>query len=213
MANQPQGPFSLPKLPYAEDDLDPAISAETVNFHYGKHHKGYVAKLNELVADTPFSDMTLEDVIRKTRGSQEKKTRTIFNNAAQIWNHDFFWVSLSPRVSKPSQDLAAAIDKNFGSMAKFAEQFVAKGGAHFGSGWVWLIAADGKLSIEDTHDADNPLVHEKTAILTCDVWEHAYYLDTKNDRAAFLKSFTEKLANWEHASSLFAGHAKMSAAA
>ena len=203
MATIVPGPFSLPKLPYAEDALDPAISAETIAVHYGKHHKGYVAKLNELVADTPFSDMMLEDVIRKTHGALEKKTKTIFNNAAQVWNHTFYWHCLSPTETSPKQPLASQIDRDFGSLTKLKEALTDSAVKHFGSGWAWLVLRDGKLAVIDTSDAETPLATGGTALLTIDVWEHAYYLDRQNQRDAYVKAVLGGLLNWDFASENF----------
>lgn len=192
--------ITLSKLPFAEDALEPVMSADTVRTHHGKHHAKYVSTVNELIAGSRYEAMSLEDIIKSSKADGERK---LFNNAAQVWNHDFFWSSLSPSVTEPSRGLAMALEASFGSMDKFNAAFIDKGLGHFGSGWVWLIANGEKLELEDTHDADTPIAHGKTALLTCDVWEHAYYLDTKNDRGAFLKSFVAKLANWTTASKLF----------
>ena len=196
--------LKLKPLPFAENALEPAMSAETLTTHHGKHHAKYVSTVNELVAGTKYEAMPLEEIIKAAKADGEKK---LFNNAAQVWNHDFFWASLSPVVTEPSKALAKALEGAFGSLEKFSTAFVEKGTSHFGSGWVWLVSDGAGLKIEDTHDADTPLAHGKVAILTCDVWEHAYYLDTKNDRAAFLKSFVAKLVNWDNASALYAGSA------
>ncbi|MFT3809702.1 MAG: superoxide dismutase [Micropepsaceae bacterium] len=189
------------KLGFARDALEPTMSKQTFDFHYGKHHATYVKTANELIAGTKYDKMTLDELVVAAKEDGEKK---LFNNAAQAWNHDFFWASLTPDYRKPPEALATAIDKSFGSLADFETAFVEKGAGHFGSGWVWLVAKDGKLSLEDTHDADTPLAHGKTAILVCDVWEHAYYLDAQNDRKGYLKNFISKLANFEHAAGLFA---------
>lgn len=203
-------PLTLKPLPYAPEAFEPTMSATTLNTHHGKHHAKYVNVTNELIAGTKYENMSLDELVRAAHADGQKK---LFNNAAQVWNHDFFWVSMTPNQTKPSSALFSAIEKSFGSMDKFASEFITKGETHFGSGWVWLLAENGQLSIQDTHDADNPLVHNKTAILTCDVWEHAYYLDTKNDRKAFITGFVNKLANWDHASSLFAGASGAASAA
>jgi Fe-Mn family superoxide dismutase len=192
--------LKLKPLPFAENALEPVMSAETVRTHHGKHHAKYVATVNELIAGTKYETMSLDGIVLAAKTDSET---TLFNNAAQVWNHDFFWSSLSPKVSAPSRDLARAVETSFGSVDKFNSSFVEKGLGHFGSGWVWLVAEAGALTIEDTHDADNPLASGRSTLLTCDVWEHAYYLDTRNDRGAFLKAFTSKLANWENASMLF----------
>jgi Fe-Mn family superoxide dismutase len=190
-------PFSLPPLPYDEGALEPVISKRTMGFHHGKHHAGYVKKLNELVAGTPLADQKLDDVVKATFGDASKTK--IFNNAAQAWNHTFFWACLSPRGTEPAGQLAAALERDFGSYTKFKEAFVKAGAEHFGSGWVWLVSDNGKLGIEAEHDAVTPLTEGKTCILTIDLWEHAYYLDYQDKRADFLKQVTEKLLNWDFA--------------
>lgn len=192
--------LKLMPLPYPHDALAPAMSADTLKTHHGKHHAKYVQTTNDLIAGTNYEDMTLDEIVRAAHDNADQK---LFNNAAQVWNHDMFWQSMTPDHGAPPKALADAINASFGSLKAFGEEFVKKGGAHFGSGWIWLIASGGKLSLEDTHDADNPLVHGKNAILVCDLWEHAYYLDVKNDRPAFLTAFVEKLVNWDHAAKLF----------
>ena len=199
--------LKLMPLPYSRDALEPAMSAETLKTHHGKHHAKYVKTANELIAGTNYEDMSLDEIVRAAHANGDRK---LFNNAAQIWNHDLFWNSMTPNSGKPPKALADAIDRSFGSMSAFSDEFIAKGEAHFGSGWVWLIASGSKLSIDDTHDAENPLVAGKTPILVCDVWEHAYYLDTKNDRRAFLAGFMKQMVNWEHAARLFAGNSPAS---
>ncbi len=196
--------LTLKPLPYAYHALEPVMSADTLKTHHGKHHAKYVATVNELIAGTKYADMTLDEIVKAAHADGEKK---LFNNAAQVWNHDFFWASMTPEQKKPADKLAKAIEASFGSMEKFQEKFIAQGGAHFASGWLWLVVRGDTLALVDLHDADNPLVHGDNAILTCDLWEHAYYLDTKNDRAAFLKSFVTKLINWDHAATLFAAGA------
>lgn len=192
--------FTLPELPYAQKALEPHISAETMKTHHGKHHKKYVDTLNELVKGTTYEKANLEEIIVKTNESDDKKGKKIFNNAAQHWNHSFLWNSFTPEYDKASDNPAvAAINKNFGSFEKFRDAFIEEGVGHFGSGWVWLVATKEKLEIMSTHDADLPLAHGKHAILTCDLWEHAYYLDYKSDRKGFLETFIDKLANWEFA--------------
>jgi len=188
-------------LPFARDALEPVMSKDTLDLHYGKHHATYVKVANELTAGTKYEKLELDALVKAAKTNGEKK---LFNNAAQAWNHDFFWLSLTPDYVKPAKALAEAIDTAFGSFDDFKKAFVEKGAGHFGSGWVWLIADKGKLSLFDTHDADTPLVQDKTAILVCDVWEHAYYLDAKNDRKAYLETFVSKLANFAHAAELFA---------
>jgi superoxide dismutase, Fe-Mn family len=194
-------PLKLMPLPYAHDALAPAMSADTLKTHHGKHHAKYVKTANDLIAGTNYENMNLDEIVRASHDNGDKK---LFNNAAQVWNHDLFWQSMTPDYAKPPKALADAIDASFGSMKAFSDEFIEKGETHFASGWVWLLADGLKLSIEDTHDAENPLVAGKNAILVCDVWEHAYYLDTKNDRKAFLTSFVKKLANWDQAAKLFA---------
>ena len=191
--------FELPALPYKNDALAPAISAETLNFHHGKHHATYVDRLNGAIKGTEQESQSLEDVIR---WSAADKSRTgIFNNAAQTWNHTFFWESMKPNGGgKPSGDLASAIDSSFGGFDKFREKFLAAGAGQFGSGWVWLVADKGKLDVVTTANAGTPLTDGKTALITCDVWEHAYYLDYQNRRPDFLATFMDKLVNWDFAS-------------
>jgi len=183
----------LPELPYARDALAPYISAETIEYHYGKHHKTYVDNINRLISGTEFEKMALEDIIRKASGG-------IFNNAAQIWNHTFYWNCLSPKGGgEPSGELADTITRNFGSPAGFREQFTRAAVTLFGSGWAWLVRnADGSLSIEATGNAGTPLKEGKKALLTCDVWEHAYYIDYRNARAKYVEAFWN-LVNWDFA--------------
>jgi len=182
---------TLPELPYAEDALAPHISAETISFHYGKHHKAYVDNLNRLIKGTEFANFVLEDIVKKASGG-------IFNNAAQTWNHSFYWNCLSPGGGgEPSGELAEAINKSFGSFADFKEKFSNAAVTLFGSGWAWLVKnADGSLAIEQTSNAATPLKDGKKALLTCDVWEHAYYVDYRNARAKYIESFWN-LVNWE----------------
>ena len=193
------GTFALPALPYAENALEPVISAKTISFHYGKHHQAYVNKLNELVAGTELAGLKLEDVIEKTAGKADKAG--IFNNAAQVWNHTFYWNSLSPKGGgKPSGAIAKKIDADFGSYENFVKQFSDAGIAQFGSGWAWLVEDKGILKIVKTANAENPISQKSgKAILVLDVWEHAYYLDYQNRRADHLKAAIEKLINWEFA--------------
>src|SRR5690606_21477976 len=166
----------LPPLPYAMDALAPHISKETFEYHYGKHHQAYVTNLNNLIKGTEFENMSLEDIIRKSSGG-------IFNNAAQVWNHTFFWSCMKPSGGgKPAGDLAQAIDRDFGSFDKFKEDFSNAAATQFGSGWAWLVLDGGKLSVMKTPNADLPMKHGKKALLTLDVWEHAYYIDHRNAR-------------------------------
>ena len=192
--------ITLPPLPFDKSALEPHISAKTFEFHHGKHHQAYVTKTNELIAGTPHEGKPLEDIIV---GSWKEKNQALFNNSAQVWNHTFFWNCLKPAGGgKPTGELAAQIEKDFGSYEKFAEEFKNAGVTQFGSGWAWLVAdASGKLSVTKTPNAELPLVTGNTAILTCDVWEHAYYLDYQNRRPDFLTTFLEKLVNWEFAGS------------
>lgn len=184
----------LPELPYAKDALAPHISAETIDFHYGKHHKTYVDNLNKFLVGNPLAEETsLEAVVRKAPQGP------LFNNAAQVWNHTFYWNSLQPRGGgEPTGELTQAVAKSFGSFAKFQEEFTAKAIGHFGSGWAWLVARDGKLVVETTANAGTPLVAGGTPLLTCDVWEHAYYVDYRNARAKYVESWW-KLVNWKFA--------------
>jgi Fe-Mn family superoxide dismutase len=180
----------LMKLPYAMDALAPLMSKETLEFHYGKHHQTYVNNLNNLIAGTKFEDASLEEIVKGSEGG-------LFNNAAQVFNHDFFWNSLTPGGSTISGDVEAALVEAFGSVEEFKTQFTNKAVTHFGSGWAWLVKdASGKLSIVSTANAGTPLTDGLTPILTCDVWEHAYYIDTRNARPAYLENFW-KLVNWD----------------
>ena len=194
-------PFTLSALPYKQNALEPYISAKTMGFHYGKHHQGYVNNLNKLVADTPWAAQPLEQIIQKTAGVAEQAA--IFNNAAQVWNHSFFWQSMKPGGGgQPTGRLMAQIEKVFGSFEAFKTAFVAAAGAQFGSGWVWLVQEGDTLKVVKTGNADTPLVHGQTALLTCDVWEHAYYLDYQNRRTDFVAAFLDHLANWDFAAEL-----------
>ena len=183
----------LPELPYAKNALAPHISAETLEFHYGKHHATYVANLNKLIAGTEFAELSLEGIVKKASGG-------IFNNAAQVWNHSFYWNCLSPKGGgEPSGALADAIAKSFGSFAAFKEKLTNAAITQFGSGWAWLVKnADGSVAIEQTSNAGTPLKAGKHPLLTVDVWEHAYYIDYRNARPAYLEAFW-KLVNWEFA--------------
>lgn len=187
----------LPELPYAKDALVPHISVETFEYHYGKHHAAYVNNLNKLIQGTEFENLSLEDIVKKSSGG-------IFNNAAQNWNHTFYWNSISPKGGgEPTGTVAAAIVKSFGSFPQFKEKFTTAAVTLFGSGWAWLIGGpDGSLSIETTANAGTPLKDGKRALLTCDVWEHAYYIDYRNARPAYLEAFW-KIVNWEFATANF----------
>lgn len=190
--------FELPPLPYAADALEPHMSANTFSYHHGKHHAAYVNKLNGLIDGTDLADKSLEDIIQATAGKADAKG--VFNNAAQVWNHTFFWNSMSPNGGgKPSGKLADMIDASFGSFDAFAEAFKNAGVGQFGSGWAWLVVDGDALKIVTTANAETPITDGLKPLLTCDVWEHAYYLDYQNDRPGFLSIFLDKLANWDFA--------------
>jgi superoxide dismutase, Fe-Mn family len=190
--------FELPPLPYAKDALEPHMSAKTFEFHYGKHHQAYVTNLNNLVKDTPLAAHSLEEIIKAT-GHDESKIG-IFNNAAQIWNHTFFWHSMKPAGGgAPSGALAQKIDEAFGSLDKFKEVFKNAAVTQFGSGWAWLVEHGGKLEVVKTANAVTPLIQHKKPLLTVDVWEHAYYLDYQNRRPDFVQTFLDHLVNWDFA--------------
>ncbi len=191
--------FELPVLPYADTALEPHISANTLGFHHGKHHNTYVVNLNNLVKGTDFEGKSLEEIMTATAGDASKAG--VFNNAAQIWNHTFYWNSMAPNGGgKPTGDLAAKIDADLGGYDAFVEAFKTAGATQFGSGWAWLVLnAEGKLEVVKTLNADCPLTDGKTPLLTMDVWEHAYYLDFQNRRPDYIATFLEKLINWEFA--------------
>lgn len=190
--------FELPPLPYASDALEPHMSAKTFSYHHGKHHAAYVNKLNGLIEGTDLADKSLEDIIQATAGKADAKG--VFNNAAQVWNHTFFWNSMKPNGGgKPSGKLAEMIDASFGSFDAFADAFKNAGVGQFGSGWAWLVVDGDALKIVTTANAETPITEGLKPLLTCDVWEHAYYLDYQNDRPGFLGVFLEKLANWDFA--------------
>lgn len=191
-------PFKLSPLPWAQDALAPTISARTLEFHYGKHHAAYVKTLNELVEGTKFADMKLEEIVRQTAGKEDAKEQKIFNNAAQVWNHDFYWRSLTPKQSKPSGALKAAIEA-FGGEDKLIKDLAEAGKTQFGSGWAWIVSKGGKLAVEKTPNAVNPMAKDTNALLTVDVWEHAYYLDYQNARPKYLEEVLAKLINWDFA--------------
>ncbi|MEP6968651.1 MAG: superoxide dismutase [Pseudomonadota bacterium] len=194
--------FTLPDLPYAYDALAPVISDRTLHFHHDKHHATYVKTLNELLDAAGKASASLEEVIIASSKAGEAK---LYNNAAQAWNHAFFWVAMTPEAKKPEGDLAAAIEASFGGMPKLREAFVAGGAAHFGSGWLWLVAGAGKaLEVRALHDAKDTVTDpDVTPLLVCDLWEHAYYLDYQNDRKAFLEAWFDALPNWPFAASQF----------
>ncbi|MEB2317975.1 MAG: superoxide dismutase [Fe] [Pseudomonadota bacterium] len=186
-----------PELPYAMDALEPHVSKETFEYHYGKHHATYVTNLNNLIKGTEFADASLEDIVRKSSGG-------VFNNAAQVWNHTFFWNSMSPKGGgAPSGALAAAIDKKWGSFDAFKDAFTKSAAGNFGSGWTWLVKkADGSVDIVNTSNAATPLTTDDKPLLTCDVWEHAYYIDYRNSRPNYLAAFWN-VANWDFAAKNF----------
>ena len=189
---------TLPELPYAADALAPHISAETLSFHHGKHHAGYIAKLNAAIEGTPFAKWSLADLISRAAELPAGKRAGVFNCAAQHFNHSFYWTCLSPNGGgRPTGALAAAIDAAFGSFDTFHDAFTQASASHFGSGWAWLVKnADGSLAVTSTHDADSPLAHGQTPLLTCDVWEHAYYIDHRNNRGAYIQGFWQ-LVDWD----------------
>jgi superoxide dismutase, Fe-Mn family len=181
--------FTLPELPYAREALEPHMSRETLEYHYGKHHKTYVDNANKLIVGTEFESASLEDAVKKSSGK-------LFNNVAQIWNHNFFWESLTPKQSAPGKKLADALVKQFGGVDDFKKLFTETAVGTFGSGWAWLVQkADGSLAVTSTSNAATPLTTGDKALLTCDVWEHAYYIDYRNARATYLDHFWS-LANW-----------------
>jgi Fe-Mn family superoxide dismutase len=197
--------FILPNIPYGYDDLAPAMSADTLRTHHDKHHAKYVATTNELVGKAGGGDRALEQVIADAHRDNEKK---LFNNSAQAWNHAFFWQCMTPQKSEPRGDLAQAIERDFGSLAGLRERFMKEGEGHFASGWCWLVEHDGELDVISTHDADTTVVRLGVRpLLVCDLWEHAYYLDHKNDRKAFLEAFFDRLANWDFAAERLADKA------
>lgn len=192
-------PFTLKPLPFEKDALGPTMSAKTLEHHHDKHHAAYVKKANELVAGTEFENADLETIIRKA--AKDAKHKKIFNNAAQIWNHDFFWDSLAPNGGgTPPEPVLKRIESTFSSFENFRDKFVEAAVNQFGSGWAWLVVKDGKLEITTTHDADNPLTSGAHAVWTCDVWEHAYYIDYQQERAKFVKAVVENVANWQFVS-------------
>ncbi|MEY6433923.1 superoxide dismutase [Fe] [Thioalkalicoccus limnaeus] len=191
-------PHELPALPYAQDALEPVISRETIEFHYGKHHQTYVTNLNNLIPGTEFESMPLEEIVRKAGGG-------IFNNAAQVWNHTFYWHCLSPNGGgEPTGELAIAIDRAFGSFAEFKKQFSQSAATNFGSGWTWLVKNDdGSVAIMNTSNADSPLTSGRKPLLTIDVWEHAYYIDYRNARPKYLDEVW-KLIDWDFVATNYA---------
>lgn len=191
--------IQLPELPYAKNALAPHISEETIEYHYGKHHKAYVTKLNELIEGTPFANSSLEEIVKKSDGA-------IFNNAAQVWNHTFYWHCMAPKGGgAPTGEIAEAIKKSFGSFETFKEKFSNAAVTQFGSGWAWLVKKDdGSLAITQTSNAATPLKDGGKALLTCDVWEHAYYIDHRNLRPKYVETFWN-LVNWDFVNKNYKG--------
>jgi len=188
--------IQLPDLPYAKDGLAPYISANTLEFHHGKHHRAYVDNTNKLIAGTDLANESLETIVKKTVGDAAKSG--IFNNAAQVWNHSFYWQCMKPNGGgKPTGKVADKINETWGSFDKFAEELKNAGVTQFGSGWAWLVLDGGKLKVTKTANADTPIAHGVKPLLTVDVWEHAYYLDYQNRRPDYLATFIEKLINWD----------------
>ncbi len=190
--------FELPGLPYGPDALEPHVSARTLEFHYGKHHRGYIDKLNKAIEGSDYAGLSLEEVVKRSAAAGETG---IFNNAAQSWNHEFLWHSMSPNGGgKPAGEMANLIEQSFGGLEKFHQRFTEAATGQFGSGWTWLVQdASGALKILGTANADTPLTGEAAPLLTLDVWEHAYYLDYQNDRGGYIGTFLDHLVNWEFA--------------
>jgi Fe-Mn family superoxide dismutase len=184
--------LQLPPLPFAEDALAPVISAETIQFHYGKHHKRYVDTANQLLEQEPAKARTLDELVRSSTGK-------LFNNAAQAWNHNFYWQSLSPRTSRPGAALRSQLERDFGSYEAFVDKLAAAANGQFGSGWAWLVHKDGKLDVMATPNAETPMAKGVKCLLTIDVWEHAYYVDYRNQRDRYVQALIEQRLNWEFA--------------
>jgi len=184
--------FELPPLPYPEDALAPVISGETLEFHHGKHHKKYIDTLNELLAKEHVQGRSLEEIVRSSTGK-------VFNNAAQAWNHGFYWHSLSPKESRPSGALRKALEKDFGSFEAFCDKLAAAANGQFGSGWAWLVHKGGRLAVMATPNAETPMAKGIRCLLTVDVWEHAYYIDYRNSREKYVQALIEKRLNWDFA--------------
>jgi len=196
--------FELPPLPYDKSALEPHMSAKTLDFHYGKHHQAYVTNLNNLIKGTPLASKSIEVIVKET--AKDAARAGVFNNAAQVWNHTFFWHSMKPRGGgAPTGELAQAIARDFGGFDKFKEQFKNAAVSLFGSGWAWLVADRGHLKVIKTANAETPLGSGETELLTCDVWEHAYYLDYQNRRPDFVQIFLDHLVNWDEAAKRLGG--------
>jgi len=191
-------PFTLSPLPYDEDALEAVISARTVQLHYHKHHKTYVETLNKLTKGTRYEKMELAEIVRSTAARKEASELIILHNASQVWNHDFYWRSLTPDKKEPNRQLAQAIKRDFGGTDKLVESLLKVGSEQFGSGWAWLVSQGGKLSVEKTSNAHNPMEKGRNCLLTIDVWEHAYYLDYRNERKHYLEGIS-KILNWQFA--------------
>jgi len=195
--------FELPALPYSQDALEPYISSNTLSFHHGKHHAAYVNNLNNLIRGTDYEQKTLEEIIKES--SKDTGAVGIFNNAAQVWNHTFYWHSMRAQGGgEPTGNLKDKINQDFGTYEEFAKQFTQMATTQFGSGWAWLVLEDHKLKVTKTGNADLPMIHGQTALVTCDVWEHAYYLDYQNRRPDYIGVFLDKLVNWEFVQQNFA---------
>ena len=192
-------PFTLAPLPWDQEALSPVISGKTISFHYGKHHQAYVDTLNKLVEGTRHADMKLEKIVQATAKAAAAKDKKIFNNAAQVWNHDFYWRSLTPARTEPSGKLASAIARDFGSTTELVAKLAEAGKEQFGSGWAWLVSKNGVLSVEKTGNAMTPMAEGINCLLTVDVWEHAYYLDYQNARPKYLEAVLDRLLNWDFA--------------
>jgi Fe-Mn family superoxide dismutase len=191
-------PYSLSPLPYPEDGLEPHISSKTVSFHYGKHHRGYVDKTNQLVQGTDMEGLPLEELIKKSAAG---RNQPLFNNAAQIWNHDFYWRGMKPKGGgSPPASLEKALNRSFGSLESFKQRFSGAAETQFGSGYAWLVLKGGSLDVLGTSNADTPLAHGMRPLLTIDIWEHAYYLDYQNRRKEYIQAFLEHLVDWDFVS-------------
>jgi len=194
--------FELPPLPYAQDALQPYMSAETLEYHYGKHHNTYITTLNGFIEGTDMASMDLESIVKASFGDSSKQK--IFNNAGQAWNHNHFWSWMKPKGGGPIPgEIEKKIKEDLGGVDKFKEEFVQAGVGQFGSGWCWLVLDNGKFAVTKTPNAENPLAHGQTALLGCDVWEHSYYLDYRNRRPDYLKAFLDNLVNWDYVAELY----------
>lgn len=193
-------PITLMPLPYDYEALAPHVSKATLEFHHDKHHQAYVDKANAAIEGTDLAGADLETIVKT---ADSKGNKGLFNNAAQVWNHGFYWHSMAPAGSKPSESLAAAIDNDFGSMDKLKEELAAEAVGHFASGWAWLVVDGGKLKVISTHDAETALTHDVNPLVTIDVWEHAYYLDTQNARPKYVSNVLDNVLNWKFASDNF----------